>query len=213
MKLIVTRPKHDITTKYISTWAKEIIFFAGSKKVDVVDLVKEKANKNDFEGRISKLEPKAIFLNGHGSDDCVCGHNDEILVKAGDNHNFLQGKITYALSCSSGKKLGPEVAVDKKSVYIGYDDDFIFVTDHKYVARPAEDPKAKPFMESSNQVMFSLLKGNTAKESSDKSKNKFVRHVRSLSSSLADPDSLQVAQCLWWNARHQVCMGNEDAKL
>jgi len=213
MKLVITRPEHDITTRYISTWAEEIISFAQSKKIDVIDLAGEKANKNDFEGRVNKLQPKAILLNGHGSDDCICGHNDEILIKAGDNHKFLQGKITYALSCSSGKKLGPEVVEDEKSVYIGYDDDFIFVTDHRYVGRPAEDPKAKPFMESSNQVMLSLLKGNTAKEASDKSKNKFIENVRSMSTSIADPDTLQAAQCLWWDMRHQVCLGDGNATV
>ena len=30
-------------------------------------------------------------------------------------------------------------------------------SDQKYVSRPVEDPRAKPFMESSNQVMLSLL--------------------------------------------------------
>ncbi|MCX6719792.1 MAG: hypothetical protein NTV36_01640, partial [Candidatus Staskawiczbacteria bacterium] len=141
-------------------------------------------------------------------------HNDEVLVKAQDNHQLLQdGKITYALSCRSGKKLGSEVVVDEKSAYIGYDDDFAFVSDYRYVGRPVDDPRAKAFMESSNQVMLSLLKGNTAKEASDKSKNKFMEHIRVLSSSLADPDSLQAAQLLHWDMNHQVCLGNQDATL
>jgi hypothetical protein len=213
MKLVITRPEHDITTKYISTWAKEIISFAQSKKIDVIDLVKEKANKNDFEGRLNKLQPRAIFLNGHGCEDCMFGHNDQVLIKAGDNHRLLQGKITYALSCSSGKKLGPRVVEDRNSAYIGYDDDFAFVSDYKYASRPLADPKAKPFMESSNQIMFSLLKGNTAQEAFEKSKNKFGEHLRNMSSSLTDPDSLQVAQCLWWDMKHQICLGDGDATI
>jgi len=190
MKLVITRPRHDIITRYISMWAEEIVSFAHTKKIDVIDLTDEKANKNDFEGRVNKLQPKVIFLNGHGCDDCIFGHDDKVLIKAGENHKFLQGKITYALSCSSGKKLGPEVVEDKNSTYIGYDNDFAFVSVHKYISRPVEDPMAKPFMESSNQVMLSLLKGNTAKESFIKSKNKFMNYIRSMSSSLTDPDSL-----------------------
>jgi len=66
-------------------------------------------------------------------------------------------------------------------------------------------------MESSNQVMLSLLKGNTVQDASEKSKNKFREHIRSMSSSLTDPDSLQAAQCLWWNMKHQVCLGDGNA--
>ncbi len=213
MKMIVTRPQHDITTKYLSVWAGEVINFAKKKRIEVIDLFKDKANKNDFAGRVKKLQPDIIFLNGHGNDDCVTGHNDEKLVEVGDNHDILRGAIIYALSCNSGKILGPKVAENNEATYIGYEDEFIFVGDRNYLSRPQDDPMAKPFMEASNQVMISLLKGNRAGEASEKSKNKFKEHFMKLSSSQADPDSLQAAQCLWWNMRNQVCLGNLDAEL
>lgn len=213
MRLIVTRPYYDIPTKYISGWAEEIISFAQNKGINVVDLEKEKANKNDFEGRVNKLQPNLVFLNGHGGADFICGQDDRVLVKAGENHDVLKGKITYALSCESGKKLGPEVVKDEKSTYIGYSDEFVFVCDMRYKGKPLTDIKARPFMEASNLVMLSLLKGNSAKEASDKSKIKFREHVTKLSSSAADPDILQAMQFLWWNAEHQVCLGDQNAKL
>jgi hypothetical protein len=213
MKMIITRPQHDVTTKYLSAWAEEIVYFAESKGAEVIDLRKEKANKNDFVGRVKKLRPDVVFLNGHGDDDCVTGHDNKELVKAGDNHNILEGLITYALSCNSGKVLGPKVAKNKNTTYIGYKDQFIFMADSNYATRPLEDPKAKPFMEASNQVMISLLKGNRAREASEKSKNRFRDSYIKLSSSSSDSDSLQAAQCLWWNMRNQVCLGDLDAGL
>jgi len=213
MKMIVTRPQYDITTRYLSVWAGEVINFAQKKRIEVIDLFKDKANKNDFTGRVKKLKPDIIFLNGHGNDDCVTGHDEEILVEAGGNHDILRGAITYALSCNSGKILGPKVAENNEATYIGYKDKFIFVADSNYSTRPQDDPRAKPFMEASNQVMISLLKGNRAGEASEKSKNKFKEHFMKLSSSQADPDSLQAAQCLWWNMRNQVCLGDLDAEL
>jgi len=213
MKMIVTRPQHDITTKYLSVWAGEVIVFAKKKRIEVFDLFKAKANKNDFEGRVKKLHPDVIFLNGHGNDDCVTGHDNEKLIEAEDNHDILRGAITYALSCNSGKTLGPRVVENNEATYIGYEDEFIFVGDRNYLARPQDDPMAKPFMEASNQVMLSLLKGNRAQVASEKSKNKFREHYMKLSSSQADSDTLQAAQCLWWNMRNQVCLGNLDAKL
>lgn len=213
MKLIVTRPQHDVTTKYLSSWAGEIIHFAKKKGIEVYDLFREKANKREFEGRVQKLKPEAVFLNGHGSDDSVTGHDNNDLVNVMENHRILNGKMTYALSCNSGKKLGAKVVEDRSATYIGYVDEFIFVGDKNYISRPLDDPKAKPFMEASNQVMLSLLKGNSGKDASERSKRRFYDHYMRLSSSNADPDSLQVAQCLWWNMRNQVCLGDVDAKL
>ena len=213
MNFIVTRPEHDMTTKYLSAWAGEIISLAEIKKIRVIDLRRDKANQNDLIGRIKKLDPKLIFLNGHGSDDRISGHDNKILIKVGYNHQILQKRITYALSCNSGKILGQKVTEDNTSTYIGYSDEFIFVGDSNYITRPLEDPKAEPFKESSNQLMVSLLKGNSAKEASERSKDKFKDNIRKLTSSLADINSLQIAQCLWWDMRHQVCLGNAEAKL
>ena len=172
MRIIVTRPQHDVTTKYLSCWAGEIINFAKKKGIEVCDLAREKANRAEFEGRVKKIKPEAVFLNGHGSDDCVTGHDNGVIVSTDENCGILNDKITYALSCNSGKK-----------------------------------------MEASNQVMISLLKGNSAKDASERSKNTFKDHYSRLSSSNADQDSLQAAQLLRWDMRNQVCLGDVGAKL
>jgi len=213
MKLIVTRPQHDVTTRYISAWAEEVIAFAKVKSIEVIDLIKDKAKRKELEGRIKKLLPRLIFLNGHGDHDSVAGQDNDVLIKAGDNHDLLAGKITYALSCNSGETLGPKVVENKNTSYIGYKDDFIFVADGRYVAKPLDDPRAKPFMESSNQVMMSILKGHSTQEASDRSRDVFREHYIKLTSSTTDIDSLQAAQFLWWNMRNQVCLGDKDSKI
>ena len=213
MKLLVTRPQHDVTTRYISAWAGEIIDRAEQKGIDVIDLSKEKACRKEFESRIKKLSPNAIFLNGHGSESSVCGHDNEVLVEAGKNHQLLQSTITYAVSCDSGKELGEKVAKAPSTTYIGYKDEFIFIADQRYVTRPLDDPKARPFMESSNQVMVSILKGNTAQSASERTRNTFHDFSTKLSSSSADQDAVQSAQFLWWNMRNLVCLGDGEGKM
>ena len=136
MKMIVTRPQHDVTTRYLSSWAEEIICLARKKGIEVVDLFREKVNRREFEGRVRKIMPDLFFLNGHGSDICVTGHDNGILVEVGENHGLLQGKITYALSCNSAKSLGIKVTENKRGTYIGYIDEFIFVADRNYISRP-----------------------------------------------------------------------------
>lgn len=213
MKLIVTRPQHDVTTRYLSNWAEEIIQLAERKGVDVIDLLRDKANRKELEGRIKKLLPELLFLNGHGDDDTIAGHDNEVLIKAEDNHEMLKGIITYALSCNSGKVLGQKVTEGNDSTFIGYSDEFIFVANNNYITRPLDDPQARPFMKSSNQVIVALIKGHSAREASERSKKLFQEHFIKLSSSNADQDSLQAAQFLWWNMRNQVCLGNGEAKL
>lgn len=213
MRLIVTRPHHDITTSYLSVWAKDIVEFAEQKGADVIDLPGKTANRKELESRIKKLQPELVFLNGHGDDDRVAGHDNEILVKSDDNHDILKGRITYALACKSGQGLGRRISEDDGATYIGYSDDFVFMSDRSYVSRPLNDPKAEPFKKSSNQVMISLLKGHSAKEASERSKNVFKEQFDRLLSSSANPDSLPTAKYLWWNMRNQVCLGNGEAKL
>lgn len=213
MRLIVTRPQHDITTSYISIWAEEIIEFAMKKGLEVADLSKNRANRKELEGRLNKLNPELVFLNGHGNSEAVTGHDNEILIKAEDNHDVLKGRITYALSCKSGDVLGQKVTENNKATYIGYSNDFIFPFDNNYTARPLLDPKANPFMRASNQVMISLLKGHSAEDASARSKNVFEEQFTKLLSSDTDQDSLQSAKYLWWNKRNQVCLGNGEAKL
>jgi len=213
MSLIVTRPQHDPTTRYISSWAGEIVSFARAKGVTVIDLVKSKVTRKELEGRIKKITPRMVFLNGHGSQDAVFGHDNEVLIRVGENDTLLSGKIVYALACDSGRILGPAIAKDQNTVFIGYKDEFIFMADARYMNRPVHDPNAKPFMESSNQVMFSILKGRSAREAFERSKELFKKYFVVLSSSSADADSLQIVQFLWWDMRNQVCLGNQSATL
>lgn len=76
-----------------------------------------------------------------------------------------------------------------------------------------EDKRAKPFMEASNHVAMSLLKGHTAYNASKRSKGMFEKRYKDLLSSDADVNALQDARFLWWNMTHQVCLGNANVKI
>ena len=213
MSLLITRPDHDPATKYLSVWSEKIIQEAKDKKHTIFDLPGKSASKKELTTRISKLNPTLVVLNGHGDDDLITGQNNEVLVKAGENEELLQKRVTYAVSCRCGKKLGSKVVKTKGTAFIGYDDDFVFSSDRRCLSRPLEDKRAKPFMEASNHVAISLLKGHSAKEASERSKKMFGAESQSLLSSSSDPDALQDARFLWWNMNHQVCLGEEDQKV
>lgn len=209
--LLITRSKHDATVRYLFYWAGKIIDLAGSKGIKVLKLDEKRANRKEVSGMLKKKNPLLVFLNGHGNDDRVTGYNNEVLLAAGENEQLLTSKIVYALSCRSGKKLGIKSIEAGSLGYIGYDDDFVFVIDDHRLAAPLEDKTAQLFLEPSNQVMISLLKGNSIKKSHTKSKRAFRANAIKLASSESQDNSL--IPFLFWDMQHQVCLGNPDASL
>lgn len=203
--LLVTRPNFDLTTRYISVWAKKIIALAQEKGCDVFDLNKKRANRKEFESVIRKKGPTLVFLNGHGDYDVVAGQDNEKIVCAGNNEQLLKAKIVYALSCRSGKILGPSSIKSGADAYIGYDEDFIFLYDEKKRTRPEQDKTAEMFLEPSNQVMVSLLKNHTPKEAHKNSKQSFARKIKKLLSSQSTALESSAVRYLIWNMQHQVC--------
>lgn len=203
--LLVTRPNFDLTTRYISAWAKKIIALAREKGGAIFDLEKSRACRQEFESVIRKKEPTLIFLNGHGNYDIVCGQDNEELVRAGDNDKLLKSKFVYALSCRSGKILGPQSVKSGADAYIGYNEDFIFLYDEKKQTRPEQDKTVSLFLEPSNQVMVSLLKNHTAKEAYQNSKQSFAKRIRKFLSSQATTLESSAVRYLIWDMQHQVC--------
>jgi hypothetical protein len=211
--ILVTRPEHDAGTRYLSCWMKEIISEANKKGIQVIDLHKEKASRKNFESRMDKLSPDLILLNGHGSAYEMTGHNNEVLICHEDNHFLLKKKITYAIACDCAKILGKGVA-DKETVFIGYKDKFVINLNRSFLSKPAEDKRAKRFLDPSNEVGMALLKGHTASEASSKSKEAFRKQIISLlSSTSSDPDITEDIKILFWNMTNQVCLGNGELKL
>lgn len=209
--LLITRPKHDVTVRYLFYWTKDIIKLAEERGIKVWNLEGERANRKEVESMLKNKKPSLVFLNGHGDDGAVTGHDDEILIEAGDNDSILINKIIYALSCRSGKKLGPE-SIEKGALgYVGYDDDFLFVTDPDKLADPLTDKVAGLFLKASNQLMTSLLKGHDIKDSHERSKKIFIKNAVDLVDSESELSYL--TPYLLWNAQHQVCLGNQNASL
>jgi len=208
--ILATRPDFELTTKYISSWAKKVLDFAQEKEVVVFDLDKEKANRQALEAVIREQSPDFIFLNGHGDYDKVCGQNNECLVGADDNEEILSGKVVYALSCRSAGILGKK-AVEKGALsYIGYTEDFIFLYDGKQKSFPLQDKIAELFLSPSNQVVFSLLGGCSGREASQNSKDSFLANVKKLLTSEAPKEQKGIVRYLLWDRHHQACWEKKE---
>lgn len=212
-RILVTRPSSDRTTKYISAWAKKVIDLATSKGDIVLDLEKQRATRQEFESMVRKHDPSLVFLNGHGTNDCVTGQNEQVLVQTGVNEDILRGRVIYALSCCSASGLGPRSIQIGAAAYIGYTEDFIFLYDESTRTRPHLDKTAELFLDPSNQVAVSLVKGHTAGEAHESSKQAFVRNIRKLLSSEASATESAAIKYLFWDLQAQVCLGQPGSTI
>ncbi len=179
----------------------------------MLDLENHRATRKEFESMVRKHDPTFIFFNGHGANDCITGQHEQVLVQTGVNEGILGGRVIYALSCCSASGLGPRSIQTGAAAYIGYKEDFIFLYDESLRTRPHLDRTAELFLDPSNQVAVSLVKGHTAGEAHESSKQAFVRNIRKLLSSEASATESAAVKYLFWDMHAQVCLGQPSSTI
>lgn len=207
--LLVTRPEHDPATRYLARWSEPVLEEARKKGVRVVDLHKKKASPNRVRGILEKRSPRLVFFNGHGSDEVVAGHDNEVILGEGDKE-AVEGKILFARACKSAKKLGPASIANGAVAYIGYEEDFVFSLNENKVSRPLEDRTAGLFLEPSNHVVIALLKGHSAGEANERSRRLYGTNIAHLLTQEGSED-YDAVKLLYWDMVHQVVCGDENA--
>ncbi|MCL4339451.1 hypothetical protein M1271_07265 [Patescibacteria group bacterium] len=179
----------------------------------MIDISGEKVTKKNLSSYVRKIQPTFIMINGHGNDDCVTGHDNEVLVKKGENENVFKNTIVFARSCSSANGLGLSCSKNVNTTYIGYTGDYYFMFDLEKLFRPLTDKTAEKFLEPSNYVAIWLLKGLTAEEANRRSKNMIRKNILQIVAG-TDPDQdLSMLPLMIWNYNHQVCFGDPKATI
>lgn len=211
--LLITRPNHDPTTDYLCRWSELIVAKAIEKKFVILDLHGVKATRAAFLSYVQSKKPTLVILNGHGSSEIVAGYNNEPLLSTDDSCGNLVGKIIYIRSCNCGNELGNYLIHNDVKVFIGYKRKFMFFRDTTFTTRPLSDPVAKLFLEPSNLVATTLIKGHTAVEAHNRSRRIMSKTVRKLVSSEATTEERLFASMLWSNMQGQVLLGNPETTI
>lgn len=211
--MLITRPNHDDTTKYLYYWSKLIIHQAKKLKRAVTDLSGKKANYQEFIKVLKKNNPLFIIINGHGNKKAVTGFNNEILVQSGVNESVFDKRIIFARSCQSAATLGKSCVKKGTKTYIGYTEDFVFFIEQDTKNNPLEDETAGLFLAPSNYIAIALLNGEKTGEANDKSKEMYQKNMQKLMTSETPEKDRELIPFLRWNMVHQVCLGDDKAKL
>jgi len=211
--LLVTRPKYDEGTEYLSAYALELLKKVKGQ-VSTKDLEGKEANKENVEKYLMSKNPRLLFLNGHGSECEIYGHKNEAIFSL-TNVSLLKDRITYARACFAASLLGSEAVKNNSGCFIGYTYPFSFWVDSNWSTKPLNDKTAALYLEPSNEIIFSLLKGKSAKESDKKSKFMMIKNMKKILTleKKKEPGAMGMFKLLWLNHEGQVVLGNEDASF
>jgi len=213
VKCLITLPNHDKVTCYLFAWSREILEEVYPTDIEFLRIEAEDVTLEKVESYLKKQNPRVVLFNGHGSYSLICGFKDQPIIASGKNEGLLKDKIVYSLSCSSAKKLGVDAVEKGAEAFIGYNQDFVMFTDSDREATPLKDRVAESFMQPSNRLSISLLKGKSASESSNKSKEYFKREIRKYLTGESIEGSEQIVRGLLWDMINQVVLGNPEAKI
>lgn len=211
-EILITLPRHDDVTEYLSQFSQQIEDSANERGIKIKKLKDKGAIKKYFEQIIKKLDCRMIVFNGHGSAEEIEGQK-EIIIKLGVNDDLLKERIVYARSCHAASKLGKECTKNtKEGCFIGYDRPFQFYVDIQWLGNPLKDNIARLFLQSSNLVPISIIKGNSTSDANENSKKQILKNINKVLRDL-NAESFKIAEALWNNYEGQVLYGNPDVKL
>lgn len=211
--LLITCPTYDEATAYLTYFSTTIVKKAEEKSFKVKKVADKELNLKSFSKILNKIDYKLVVLNGHGSSESIFGFKDNMIIRAGVNHELLKERIVYARSCNAGLVLGAKcMDKTKNGSFIGYNLPFIFYMDTRWTAKPHNDKVAGWFLEPSNLVPISLIKGHTSLEAHNIAKNQMLRNI----SRLLKNEQLETpfyVEALWNNFAGQIIFGNTTAEI
>ena len=134
--------------------------------LNVINLDTTEARLPQFENAIVNDDPLLIMGNGHGMEQIFTGDQQTDILwipnsyrgQTDTNINLVEGRIVYLLSCLTGRALGPAIAAQDNTFYVGYVEDFIFN------GFEPGDEYSRGFGECSNAIMRTLLNGGTIED-------------------------------------------------
>ena len=213
MKTIITMPNYDDATAYLYCYAEELLKFAEENRISIIQLKRPRLRRSDLQTSILKQKPQLILFNAHGDEMTIygdkIGNKTEYLVREGENHHLLEGKLTYARACSAAASLG-RACTRKSGCFIGYNQPFSFWTDTSRTTTPLKDKVAQLFLQPSNELAMALLRGKNASEAANLFINLSKKNLLQLLSKKEEPGAMASVMILWNNIAAQEVIGNKE---
>lgn len=172
------------------------------------------ASSDDLRIAIGSVEfTKSEIIKSVKSQNKITGYDNEPLVSINEGKELLKRKIVYARSCDAANNLGELCIKNGTIAFVGYRKKYSIAYTHSGSNHPLNDEIAKLFIEPSNLIPISLLKGNSVKDAYRKSQEAMSRNFSFMLSTKATQVQRDAAPYLWINKKYQVTLGDSDAKI
>jgi hypothetical protein len=125
MKHIIFAPEFDDVTKFTYRWGQSL-----EKELKADWRGKGDCNRKEFEGAVGDYD--TFIFYDHGNVDKLVAQDKTNLVDL-ENDEKLEGKLVYAMACSSAKELGPDAVEKGCKRYVGWSKPFAFITPHSSI--------------------------------------------------------------------------------
>ena len=164
--VLIVNPRFDTATEFTNLWTKEVINEALNLGLDTTALEENDARLTQFQSNLAAKDPLLVYIQGHGSPEIMTAQDQEHLLWTpsdewghdDSNVNLVAGRVSYLLSCLTGQVLGPAIAAQPDTYYIGYTEDFIFA------GWDPGDKYSQAFGECTNAIAKTLLRGGTLQD-------------------------------------------------
>lgn len=214
--ILFTRPCYDNSTTYLFYYASLLIREAEERAFSVLDLKRPRLTRENFSKMIEKSSPTIVFFNAHGTETAIYGDKiegeEEILVEEDVNHKLLNSRLVYARACWAAASLGNKACLNN-GCFVGYNIPFSFWSDDRWSSKPLNDNTARLFLEPSNLIVSSLLKGNTLEEAVKKSNEMSKKNILKLLKEKEELGALASMILLWSNMQGLQVLGNKTMRL
>lgn len=213
--IVATNPADEVVVEYLDSWFTKVRdIIAQQDDISFIELRKDQASKDELTRIINEQNPDFVVLNGHGSEQSVHGFNQQVLVQCDDNESLLKNRIVHALSCSSGKILGPKCVAIGTKAYIGYEQNFKLVHFGKRTKREQlNDEIASLFLEPAFEVVIALIEGNNVEQAFERSQEKYRKKLSLLIAGEMSSNVIEIASCLYHDMKYQVCLVDKGALI
>jgi len=83
----------------------------------------------------------------------------------------------FALTCAAAASLGPSAVEKGTSAFLGFREDYVFLTDGSKASRPLGDELARPFFETTNAIATAIINGHSASEAIEKARGNYRKWI------------------------------------
>lgn len=177
--MLIIRANHDLQTNYLYEYSKELIDYAKGYNLKVYAVEGGNINFKVVQGKITKIHPRFIFFNGHGSSDCLYDNQNKPFIDMKSSVLFNKA-IVYTRACDCLNVLGACAVKNGCTAFIGYRNKFWIARKHVRECNPLKDDVARPVLECSNVIVKELIKGKTVQEAIQRSHKLSIEYILKL---------------------------------